>query len=241
MIKYFFKKGWNLNTKYGKLFKESNIDYKPHRKTLIAYEIFQWIALIILAAGLWLIGLAIFTDGDIAFLLFIYMFTAAWVGVGALFVMLYFGGKLEQVYFDEFLSKKVKVFYSMEELREYNYNFAKDSNVSANTTFNINKALMQACKEAYDNNYDAILITSQSQSTIVSGSFNSKGKGSLSTSTVGNLSVRFISNLKKKEASSTTSTGTDIHSKIEELFKLKEKGALSEEEFIAAKAKLLIV
>lgn len=144
-------------------------------------------------------------------------------------------GHLEQIYFDEFLSKKLRIFYHIEELSDFTYEIIKDITKSANLTNNNMQALIFACQEAYELGAEGVFVVGNQQSSITSGKTDKRGKGSVQTTVLGTTSVRALKNIREKPKNSISNEVKDL----EYWFGMLEKGAITKEEYEKKKMELL--
>lgn len=141
----------------------------------------------------------------------------------------YYIGRLEQIYFDEFLSKKLKIFYTPSELNNFEYTTLKEATVTANQDNNQRLALIRICTQAYEEGAEGILILNSDNTSVTTGKIGKKG-GNVKTNLIGTVSARFISNIKEKNSNKND---------LAYWFGLFEKGAITKDEYEAKKQELL--
>jgi hypothetical protein len=141
----------------------------------------------------------------------------------------YYVGRLEQIYFDEFLCKKLKIFYSPNELNNFEYTTLKEATVTANQNNNQRQALILICTQAYEEGAEGVLILNSDNSSVTTGKIGKKG-GNVRTDFVGTVSARFISNIKEKNSKENDLTYW---------FGLFERGAITKDEYEAKKKELI--
>ncbi|MGE0738573.1 SHOCT domain-containing protein [Sulfurimonas sp.] len=141
----------------------------------------------------------------------------------------YIIGRLEQIYFDEFLCKKLKIFYSPNELNNFEYTTLKEATVTANQNNNQRQALILICTQAYEEGAEGVLILNSDNSSVTTGKIGKKG-GNVRTDFVGTVSARFISNIKEKNSKENDLTYW---------FGLFERGAITKDEYEAKKKELI--
>lgn len=225
--------------KYEELFKEADINNKESQFYLTRFKAMK---LVFKVMGALLIVYFIYAaqrygGGDaFVYTIFATIFIGFPLGILPLFTLFEAISKLEKIYFDEFLSKKIKIFYSSEELDKYTFNIIKESNIQGSGN---NQALMNACEEAYKDKAEAILIVSTSLVSTTSGKIN-RGSGEVESKLIDNLTVRFLSNLKIKDTQELNrSSEFDKKLDLDYWYGLYEKGAINQDEYQKKKDELL--
>lgn len=141
----------------------------------------------------------------------------------------YISGRLEQIYFDEFLCKKLKIFYTPSELNNFEYTTLKEATVTANQDNNQRLALIRICTQAYEEGAEGILILNSDNTSVTTGKIGKKG-GNVKTNLIGTVSARFISNIKEKNSNKND---------LAYWFGLLQKGTITQEEYEVKKRELL--
>lgn len=137
-------------------------------------------------------------------------------------------GKVDKLLFENFLSNKVKIYYSKSDLIDFTYNEVQHTSKVLKEPKNKNQAVIELTFEAFSNNIEGLIIVNQGSNTKVSGSIK-KRRGSIDSYTEYNAEAILINNIQEKE----------FKKDLEYWFNLKEKGAITEDEYNKKKQELL--
>jgi len=224
---------------YRELFKEANIDTPKTRQALRGLriaKIYQFIINTIFGIP-WLAFLyLIFTEGarNAGGPFIVLGLATMFIYIPLLILYLHlknkYVGKLEQIYFDEFLSKKLKIFYSPVEAKDYEYEIVKEITVTKNQNYNQRQALITACEQAYNEGADGVIVLNYDTASVTSGDIDKRG-GTVYTNLIGTASAKLIKNIKEKKSNDKNDIGY--------WYDLFQKGAITKEEYEVKKKELL--
>lgn len=126
--------------------------------------------------------------------------------------------KLDNLIFKDFLNERVVSFASIEEANRYDYEEGDRINrvIEISSGDNLNKIIIELSAECFIRKADGFIITNQNKH---------------------NVEALLINNIKKKESSEDIKI--DSKKDLKYWFELKEKGAVTEEEFNKKKSELL--
>lgn len=141
--------------------------------------------------------------------------------------------KLDQEIFDNFLTKRIKIFYTREELNNYLFNEIKHISKRLKDCINPNQIIIELSFEAFSLNAEGLIIVNRIKNSITQGETKKGGKGSIKTSIQEDAEAILINNIKEK--TSRVENSKDLNY----WFELKEKGAITEDEFNKKKEELL--
>jgi len=227
---------------YRKLFKEANINTVEAKKALRKLrivKIYQYVINIIFGIP-WLAGLYMYNTVDGSFSdpgSFFGFLGGATLFIYAPLFIVYSQlrdssiGRLEQIYFDEFLCKQLKIFYSPVEANDYEYETIKEITVTKNQNFNQRQALITTCEQAYHENADGIIVLNYDTASVTTGDISKKSGGTIQTNVIGTASARLIKNIIEKK--------TNNKNDLDYWYNLLQKGAISEQEYDDKKKEIL--
>lgn len=141
--------------------------------------------------------------------------------------------KLDQEIFDNFLTKRIKIFYTREESNNYLFNEIKHISKRLKDCKNPNQIIIELSFEAFILNAEGLIIVNRIKNSITQGETRKGGKGSIKTSIQEDAEAILINNIKEK--TSRVENSKDLNY----WFDLKEKGAITEDEFNKKKEELL--
>ena len=144
--------------------------------------------------------------------------------------------QLDKIIFDNFLINKVKIFYSNEEATIISYDKIKHITKRLVDTINPNQIVIELTFDAYQEKAEGLIITNISKNSITAGRTN-KGTGSISTKIEENAEAILIKNIQEKEIVKNSYIDNKVD--LNYWFELKQKGAISEDEFKQKKKELL--
>jgi hypothetical protein len=146
-----------------------------------------------------------------------------------LFLSKYFSS-LDTYIFNKFLNKKIKIFYSFEELRDFNYEKMEHITTKVFNSKNPNQTVINLSFIAFEKNADGLVITSNAQSSFTVGTISKKSGGNINTHIINSAEAVLIKNIRNK---------SDSIKDLNYWFELKEKGAISDDEYQVKKKELL--
>jgi len=132
--------------------------------------------------------------------------------------------KLDDFIFNKFLINKIKIFYSMEELRNYSYDKIEHINTRAYSEGNANQAVINLAFIAFEKGAEGIIIVSNASETITTVAIKNKSTSTPINRMVNSSEAILIKNIKKEEV---LKNNFDLNY----WYDLKEKGAITEEEY----------
>lgn len=136
---------------------------------------------------------------------------------------------LDNEFFNTFLIKKLQIFYSVDEANKFNYEKIEHVTSSDNSGKS-NQAIIEICYIAILKNAEGVIITNQNTASVTSGSVSKKGGGNISTEVIHSAEGILIKNIQKE----------DLHNNdLSYWFDLKEKGAITEDEYLSKKNDIL--
>jgi len=137
---------------------------------------------------------------------------------------------LDNEIFNNFLTKKIKIFYPNEDLGNIQYTQMEQISVTTSNTSNEHQAIIELAFKAYEKNATGMIITDNNRSDIVTSTINNKAGSSAITKTVYSASAILI-----KDISDNKNEKFDL----EYWYNLFEKGAISKDEYEAKKIVIL--
>lgn len=136
---------------------------------------------------------------------------------------------LDQLFFNQFLIKKIKIFYSIDEMQNLTYKKIEHITTKSINAINPNQTIIDLAYIGFEKNVEGIIIVETNNTSLTSGSIDKKG-GSVHTKILNATEAILIDNIKEN---------SNIDNKdINYWFDLKEKGAITEEEYILKKNQL---
>jgi len=141
-------------------------------------------------------------------------------------------GFLDDKIFNEFLIKKIKIFYQNDDLSNFKYSKMKQISKKIPNSKNEHQAIIELAYVAYEEGAEGIIITDSNLSNVIVNATHINYKTNVNTVTFHSATATLIKDIKNIKE---TETGHDI----EYWFDLKEKGAITEAEFLEKKRELL--
>jgi len=132
---------------------------------------------------------------------------------------------LDNEIFNNFLIKKIKIFYPNDNISDMKYTQMKQISVSTSHSTNEHQAIIELAYQAYQENATGILITDSNQQNVVTSTINNKAGATAITKTVYSASAMLINNI--ENIKKTLNKEFDL----EYWYDLFEKGAISEDEY----------
>ena len=225
---------------YKEIFLKYNFDLPDSKKTLSKIKIYEIISKVILYFSLSAIGLLIYgaisnkSNNEAAL-------TALLLGIAIFIIGGSFWGfslilkeknkaKLEEILFTNFLVKKMKIFYSIEELNDKSYEKIDHITVRVANARNPNQTTIELAFTAFVKNVEGIVIVNNSQASVSTGIISKSG-GSVSTNIINSAEAILINNIQDKKH--------EVAKDLNYWFGLLEKGAITQEEYEKKKMELL--
>jgi hypothetical protein len=224
---------------YQEFIKKHNIESENTTRNIKHSSIVELIIKIILVgiAIYWLYGIwAIFNSKEGSGVFIFLFFTSIPIGWIILMLLEYKAkriAKLDQEIFDNFLTKRIKIFYTREESNNYLFNEIKHISKRLKDCKNPNQIIIELSFEAFILNAEGLIIVNRIKNSITQGETRKGGKGSIKTSIQEDAEAILINNIKEK--TSRVENSKDLNY----WFELKEKGAITEDEFNKKKEELL--
>jgi len=142
--------------------------------------------------------------------------------------------KLDDELFNKFLIKRLKIYYSIDELKDYSYTKIEHIVSSENSGLR-NQVVINISFEAYIKGAEGIIIVDQNSISHTSGNIGKRG-GKVSTTIIHSAEGILIKNIKKNNIDSDTKVDKND---IVYWFDLKKKGIINKEEFEGQKKRIL--
>ena len=235
----------NNYNKYKEIFNRYNININDSEKYLGRVKKYETIAKMILFITLTILATFLcfeFTrigkTGNIALV----------VGIMSLFVLIVGSSlwslfnsikkskiaKLDDLIFNKFLINKIKIFYSVDELKGSIYDKMEHINTRAYAEGNLNQAVIDLAFIAFEKGAEGIIIVSNNNETVTTTTINNKGSSTQFNKMVNSAEAILIKNIKQEELKK------EIESfDLNYWYDLKEKGAITQEEYESKKQELL--
>lgn len=220
---------------YKKIFENVDMDTNDYKKYLKSLKINEVVRKTLIFFSISILCLLLFADkggGEMGAVIFAMVFFG---GGWLLIILLHIKNKktssLDKIFFNEFLIKNIKIFYSIDELINLTYDKIEHIDVKIQNAKNANQATIELSYQGYNKGAEGIVLTNQFQSSHTSGSINKRG-GDVKTSIIDSAEAILVKNLKEK---------TDIKDKndIGYWHDLLGKGAITQDEYEAKKKELL--
>jgi len=224
---------------YEEFVKKHNIESENTTRNIKHSSTVELIIKIILVgtAIYWLYGIwAMFNtrDGGGVFLfLFFTSIPIVWIVFMLLDYKAKKTAKLDQEIFNNFLTKKIKIFYTREESNNYLFNELKHISKRLKDCINPNQIIIELSFEAFSLNAEGLVIVNRIKNSITQGETKKGGKGSIKTTIQEDAEAILINNIKEKNSKIENSKDLNYW------FDLKERGAITDDEFIQKKKELL--
>jgi hypothetical protein len=223
---------------YRKIFDKYDININDSDKYLGKVKIYETIAKVVLLITFILCSIllyAAFTEkGNTG------------LGIAIIFIVVLFPGlilwkifslvkmskiaKLDDLIFNKFLINKIKIFYSIDELQNCTYDKIEHINTRAYSEGNSNQAIINLTFMAFEIGAEGIIIVSNNSETVTAATINNKSSSTQINRMVNSSEAILIKNIKKEEVKSFD---------LNYWYELKEKGAISSQEYENKKRKLL--
>ena len=139
--------------------------------------------------------------------------------------------KLDNLIFNNFLIKQIKIFYTFEELKNFTYEKIEHITIKLVNSKNANQTIIDLSFIAFEKKAEGIII-SNSQSSLTVGTIGKRTGGSISTHILDSTEAILIKNIKKNE---NINQSKDLNY----WFELKEKGAITQDEYELKKKSFL--
>mgnify|MGYP003595925461 FL=1 len=140
--------------------------------------------------------------------------------------------KLDDFIFNKFLIKKIKVFYSIDELKNYSYDKMEHLSTKVLAEVNLNQATIDLAFMAFEKGAEGIIIVSNNIGTVVTAAIHNKNTSTPIRTTFNYCEALLIKNIKRVELEKSNFD-------LNYWFDLKEKGAITSEEYEKKKLELL--
>jgi len=137
---------------------------------------------------------------------------------------------LDNEIFNNFLIKKIKIFYPNDDISNLNYTQMEQISAEATNTKNEHQAVIELAFKAYEKNATGIIITNNDRSNIVTSTINNKAGATAITKIIYSASAMLI-----KDISDTKKEEFDL----EYWYNLFEKGVISKNEYNRKKETIL--
>ena len=141
--------------------------------------------------------------------------------------------KLDDFIFNKFLIKKIKVFYSIDELKNYSYDKMEHLSTKVLAEVNLNQATIDLAFMAFEKGAEGIIIVSNNIGTVVTAAIHNKNTSTPIRTTFNYCEALLIKNIKRVELEKSNFD-------LNYWFDLKEKGAITSEEYEKKKNDLLL-
>jgi hypothetical protein len=129
--------------------------------------------------------------------------------------------------------KTAKIFYTREESNNYLFNELKHISKRLKDCINPNQIIIELSFEAFSLNAEGLVIVNRIKNSITQGETKKGGKGSIKTTIQEDAEAILINNIKEKNSKIENSKDLNYW------FDLKERGAITDDEFIQKKKELL--
>jgi hypothetical protein len=225
---------------YKKIFLKYNLNVPNGENILGKIKTYEIVSKVVLYFSLSAIGLLLYsisqnksnndaglTAAFLAMIVFI---------VGGLFYVIFlnlrgkYRAKLEEILFTNFLLKKVKVYFSVEELNDKTYEKFEHIAIKVANARNPNQTTIELAFAAFIENAEGVVIVNSNQTSISSGIIGKSG-GRISTDIIHSAEGILINNIQNKKH--------EIMQDLNYYYDLKEKGAITQEEYEKKKLELL--
>ncbi|MCG3670613.1 hypothetical protein L5F33_10075 [Aliarcobacter butzleri] len=140
--------------------------------------------------------------------------------------------KLDNLIFNNFLIKQIKIFYTFEELKNFTYEKIEHITTKLVNSKNVNQTIIDLSFIAFEKKAEGIIISSNSQSSLTVGTIGKKTGGSINTHIINSTEAILIKNIRTNE-------NIDQTKDLNYWFELKEKGAITEDEYEVKKKNFL--
>jgi hypothetical protein len=140
---------------------------------------------------------------------------------------------LDNEIFNNFLIKKIKIFYPNDDMNNIQYTQIKQISVNAYNTGNEHQAIIELTYQAHKENATGIIVTDSNQSNVVTSTINNKAGATAITKTICSASamlIKDINNINKE---------SDKKFDLEYWHNLLKKGAINEDEYKQKKEAIL--
>ena len=141
--------------------------------------------------------------------------------------------KLDDFIFNKFLIKKIKVFYSIDELKNYSYDKMEHLSTKVLAEVNLNQATIDLAFMAFEKGAEGIIIVSNNIGTVVTAAIHNKNTSTPIRTTFNYCEALLIKNIKRVELEKSNFD-------LNYWFDLKEKGAITSEKKKKKKNDLLL-
>jgi hypothetical protein len=132
--------------------------------------------------------------------------------------------KLDNLIFNNFLIKQIKIFYAFEELKNFTYEKIEHITTKLVNSRNANQTIIDLSFMAFEKKAEGIIISSNSQSSLTVGTIGKRTGGSINTHIINSTEAILIKNIKTNENTNQTKD-------LNYWFELKEKGAITQDEY----------
>jgi hypothetical protein len=132
--------------------------------------------------------------------------------------------KLDNLIFNNFLIKEIKIFYTFEELKNFTYEKMEHITIKLVNSRNANQTIIDLSFMGFEKKAEGIIISSNSQSSLTVGTIGKKTGGSINTHILDSTEAILIKNIRANENINQTKD-------LNYWFELKEKGAITQEEY----------
>ena len=139
--------------------------------------------------------------------------------------------KLDNLIFNNFLIKQIKIFYTFEELKNFTYEKIEHITIKLVNSKNANQTIIDLSFIAFEKKAEGIII-SNSQSSLTVGTIRKRTRGCICTHILDSTEAILIKNIKKNE---NINQSKDLNY----WFELKEKGAITQDEYELKKKSFL--
>ena len=225
---------------YKEIFLKYDLDLPGSKKTLSKIKIYEIISKVILYFSISAIGLFAYSainnksnnEAGLAAVLLVIAIIIVGGSFWALFLLLKSKNKakIDEILFTNFLIKKVKIFYSIEELNDKTYDKTEHITTRVANARNPNQTTIELAFSAFVKNAEGIVIVNNNQTSVTTGTIGKSG-GSVSTNIINSAEAILINNIQDKKYEMTKD--------LNYYHDLKEKGAITQEEYEKKKMELL--
>ena len=140
--------------------------------------------------------------------------------------------KLDNLIFNNFLIKQIKIFYTFEELKNFTYEKIEHITTKLVNSRNANQTIIDLSFMAFEKKAEGIIISSNSQSSLTVGTIGKRTGGSINTHIINSTEAILIRIIKTNENTNQTKD-------LNYWFELKEKGAITQDEYEVKKKDFL--
>ena len=225
---------------YKEIFLKYNLDLPDSKKTLGKIKIYEIISKVIFNFSLSAIGLLLYSvsknksnnEAGLAAVLSVIAIIIVGGSFWALFLLLKSKNKakLDEILFTTFLIKKIKIFFSIEELNDKTYDKIEHIAVKVANARNPNQTTIELAFLAFLKNAEGIVVVSNNQASVTTGTIGKTG-GYVGTNIINSAEAILINNIQDKKHEMTKD--------LEYWFGMLQKGAITEEEYGEKKMELL--